>query len=128
MEIFNSVVLGLSGLLFLMVGLTRLSNPIKNYEKNSGITLANDVNLLNEVRGVSAMMLLGAVLILLGIVIPKITLISTAIATLIFIGFAIGRIISMMVDGKPNKMLVQGLMFELVLGSLNVVCLVNALA
>lgn len=128
MELFNSVVLGLSGLLFLMVGLTRLSNPIKNYEKNSGIKLANDVDLLNEIRGVSAMMLLGAIIILLGIMIPKITLVSTAIATLIFIGFAIGRIISMAVDGKPNKLIIQGLMFELVLGALNVICLINALA
>ena len=117
MNIFNIVVLSISGLLLFSVGAMRLSNPIKNYLKNSGIKLENDVNLLNEMRGVSSVMLCGGIIILLGTLIPKLTLTSFVVATLLFIGFAIGRLLSMSLDGKPNKLIIQGLIFEVVLGA-----------
>jgi len=127
MGIFNIIVLAISGLLLFGVGALRLGNPIKNYAKNSGIELANDINLLNEVRGVGSLMLCGGIIILLGILIPKLTVTSFVVAILIFIGFAIGRILSMGLDGKPKKLLNQGLIFELVLGGLNIFGLVNQL-
>ena len=127
MEIVNIVTLSISGLLLLSVGTLRLSNPIKNYLKNSGIQLANDVNLLNEMRGVSSVMLFGGIIILLGTIVPKLTIASFVVAVLIFLGFAIGRSVSIRVDGKPNKLIIQGLISELVLGAANVFCLINAL-
>ena len=127
MEIFKIVTLSISGLLLLTVGTLRLINPIKNYLKNSGIKLENDVNLLNEMRGVSSVMLIGGIIILLGTIIPKLTITSFVVATLILIGFAIGRLLSFGLDGKPNKLIVQGLISELVLGTANVFCLVNIL-
>ena len=88
METFNIVVLALSGsLLFLVAGVLRLIDPIKNYSKNSGITLENDVNLLSEVRGMSALMMLGGIIVLLGIFIPELTLTSFIVAILIFFGY-----------------------------------------
>ncbi len=127
MDIFNIVILSLSGLLLFTIGTLRISNPIKNYSKNSGIKLENEINLLNEIRGVSSVMLCGGIIILLGTIIPKLTIISFAVATLIFLGFAIGRLLSIVIDGKPNKLIIQGLIFELVLGSANIFCLVNTL-
>jgi hypothetical protein len=126
MEIFKIVTLSLSGLLLLFVGAMRLSNPIKTYLKNSGIKLENDVNLINEMRGVSAVMLFGGTIILLGTIISKLTIASFVVATLILLGFAIGRLLSIGLDGKPNKLIVQGLISELVLGAANIFCLVNA--
>jgi len=127
MDIFKIVILSISGLLLLVVGTLRLSNPIKNYAKNSGIKIDNDVDLLNEVRGTSSVQLFAGIIILLGIFIPKLTFTSFVVATLIFIGFAIGRLLSINFDGKPNKQIIQGLIFELVLGSLNIFGLVNNL-
>ena len=127
MEIFKIVILALTGLFLLFVGAMRLSNPIKTYLKNSGIKLENDVNLLNEMRGVSAVMLLGGVIISLGTLIPQLTITSFIVAILIFIGFAIGRVLSMVLDGKPNKQLIQGIIFELVFGFLNVLGLTYTL-
>ena len=120
MEIIKIVILSLSGLMLLFVGTMRLSNPIKTYLKNSGIELSKDVDLLNEMRGVSAVMLCSGILILLGTFLTQFTFTSFVVAILIFVGFAIGRMTSMGVDGKPNKQLIQGLVFELVLGSLNI--------
>ena len=127
MEILKIVTLSISGLLLLTVGTLRLINPIKNYLKNSGIKLEKEVNLLNEVRGVSSVMMSGGIIILLGTIIPKITTASFVVAILIFLGFAIGRLISIRLDGKPNKLIIQGLISELILGFLNLFCLFNIL-
>lgn len=125
MEIVTTVILSLSALMLVFVGLMRLNNPIKTYLKNSGIKLENDTSLLNEMRGVSAVMLCAGILISFGIFIEKLTFTSLCIAALIFIGFAIGRLISLKVDGKPSKQIIQGIGFEVVLGLANVSCLVN---
>lgn len=128
MEIFNIITLALSGLLLTFVGLMRLTNPIKTYSKNSGINIQNDTDLLNEVRGLSAVMLVSGIIILLGILFSQLSTISHSIAILIFLGFAIGRSLSTLLDGKPNKQIVQGLIFELVFGSMNLICLFNTMA
>lgn len=125
MEIFKIVILSLSSLMLVFVGLMRLSNPVKTYNKNSGIKLENDPSLLNEMRGVSAVMLCAGILISLGIFLPQLTFTSLLIAALIFEGFAIGRLISIQADGKPSKQITQGILFELILGITNVFCLIN---
>ncbi|MEC3907047.1 DUF4345 domain-containing protein [Tamlana sp. 2201CG12-4] len=125
MEIIRIVILSLSGLMLVFVGVMRLSNPIKTYLKSSGIKLENDASLLNEMRGVSAVMLCSGVIILLGIFIGKLSFTSHFVASLLFIGFAIGRLISLKTDGKPSKQITQGILFELVLGATNVFCLIN---
>ena len=106
-------------------GTSRIINPIKNYLKNSGIKLENEVNVLSEARGVSSVMLFGGIIILLGTIVPKLTITSFVVATLILLGFAIGRLLSISIDGKPNKLIIQGLIFELVLGSANIFCLIT---
>ena len=128
MQIFNIVILALSGLLiFTFAGILRLTNPIKNYLKNSGIKLENDVNLLSEARGMSAVMMFGGITILLGTFISGMRIVSFSVAILLFLGYAIGRSISFAVDGKPNKQLIQGLFTEIILGAINIFCLVTFL-
>ena len=128
MEIFNIVVLSASGLmLFTLAGLLRLINPIENYSKNSGIKIENEVNMLSEVRGMSTLMLLGGIIIMLGTIIPELTLTSFIVAIMLFGGYAIGRLISFGVDGKPNKLIIVGLVSELIFCSLHTFCLVNFL-
>ncbi len=128
MEIFSIVVLAISGLmLFMLAGLLRLINPIKNYWKNSEIKIENDVNMLSEVRGMSTLMLLGGIVILLGTIIPELTLTSFIVAILLFGGYAIGRLISFGIDGKPGKMIIIGLVSEVFFCSLHTFCLVQIL-
>ncbi len=129
MGIINIVVLAISGLLlFTFAGILRLINPIKNYQKNSGIKLENEVNLLNEARGMSSVMMFGGIIIVSGIFIPELTITSFAIAILLFLGYGFGRSLSIFLDGKPNKLLIQGLISEIVLGAANIFCLINTLA
>ena len=128
MEIFNIIILSLSSLLLTFVGIMRLSNPQKTYLNSSGISLADDVNLLNEMRGVSAVMLCAGLIISLGIFFPAMRLTSFILASLILLGFGIGRLISTVVDGKPNKQIRQGIISEFVLGGANIFALINSLA
>jgi len=125
MEIFRIVILSLSALLLVFVGASRLSNPINTYLKNSGIKLENDSSLLNEMRGVSSVMLFAGITIALGTFIAKLSFTSHFVAILIFIGFVIGRLISLKMDGKPSKQITQGIIFELVLGVANIFCLIS---
>ena len=69
-------------------------------------------------------MLCSGIIILLGITLPRLTISSHIVAWLMFLGFAIGRLISIGVDGKPNKLIINGLWFELFFGAVNVVGLV----
>ncbi|MCF2876440.1 MULTISPECIES: DUF4345 domain-containing protein [unclassified Tenacibaculum] len=128
MEIFKIITLALSGSLLLFVGIMRLSNPIKTYLKNSGVQLEEDANLLNEMRGVSGVMLLGGIIILLGTMVSELTFTSFVVAILIFLGFGIGRVLSIKFDGKPNKLIIQGLISEFILASLNLICLISLIA
>ncbi|MCW5518082.1 DUF4345 domain-containing protein [Muriicola sp. Z0-33] len=125
METIRIVILSLSALMLVFVGLMRLSNPIKTYLKNSGIKLEKDASLLNEMRGVAAVMLCAGIIIALGTFIGKLTFTSHFVASLIFVGFAIGRLISLKADGKPSKQISQGIIFEIVLGAANVFALIN---
>ncbi len=128
MEIIKIITLLLSGLmLFTLAGLLRLINPIENYRKNSGIKIENEVNMLSEVRGMSTVMMLGGIVIMLGTIIPELTLTSFIVAILLFGGYAIGRLLGFGIDGKPNKMIIIGLVSEIVLGSANIFCLVTTL-
>jgi len=125
MEIVRIVILSLSSLLLIFVGVIRLSNPIKAYLNSSGIKLQNDASLLNEMRGVAAVMLCTGIIVLLGTFIDKLSFTSHVVALLLFLGFLIGRLISLKADGKPSKQITQGILFEFVLGTANVLCLIN---
>ncbi len=127
MEIIKIVTLSISGLLLIFGGTTRIINPIKYYLKNTGIKLENEVNVLSEARGVSSVMVFGGIIMLLGTIVPELTITSFVVATLILLGFAFGRSLSIALDGKPNKLLIQGLISEIVLGAANIFCLINTL-
>ncbi|MCG8373832.1 MAG: DUF4345 family protein [Balneolales bacterium] len=71
---------------------------------------------------------LTGLIVALGIFFPLLTLTSFFVASLIFLGFLLGRIISTAADGKPNTQIIQGIVFEVVLGAANVYRVLNTLA
>lgn len=132
MEIFKIIVLSLSGLMLLFAGAMRLFNPIKSYclkaySDNPEMKLEGKVDLFNEMRGAGSLTVVAGIIILLGTIIPELRLTSFIVAILIYVGFLLGRLISFSMDGKPNKDLVQGTLFEVFFGALNIFCLVNIL-
>ena len=132
MEIINIVVLSLSGLLLTYAGIMRLIKPLKSiclktYLDDPKIKLEGKVDIYSEMRGAGSSIALSGIIILLGIIIPQLTLASFVVAILTFLGYAFGRLVSLKFDGKPGQQITQGLMMELVLGAANAFCLVNIL-
>ena len=110
----------------------RLINPqkgnfLQTYLSNLDNKLENDTDLVNEIRGVGAVMLVSGIFILLGIVIPDFRFTSFAVATAIFFGVVLGRLISFVVDGKPSQDVIKATIAEIVISLLNIFCLIDLL-
>ncbi len=132
MEIFTIITLSLSSILLLYAGISRVIKPITSfciqaYLENPEIKLEGEVSVFNEMRGAGASLAVGGIIILLGTIMPEFRLTSHVVAIVIFFGFAIGRLLSFALDGKPNKALVQATIFESIFGVLNIFGLVNIL-
>lgn len=132
MEIINIVVLSLSALLLIYAGSMRLIKPItslclKTYLDDPEIKLESKVDIFHEMRAGGAFTVFGGVILVLGAIMPQLTITSFVVAIAIFLGHAFGRLVSLKADGKPNQQLSQGLISELVLGIANTVCLVIVL-
>lgn len=127
MEIINIVVLALSGLLLTYAGSMRLFKPLKSlclksYLDDPNLKLEGKADVFNEMRAAGTSMALGGIVLFLGIIIPELMLASFVVGMVIYIGNAIGRLVSLSSDGKPNKQLGQGLFSEIILGAANAVC------
>ncbi len=129
MEIFNLVVLVLSGGLLTFAGSVRLLRPMKslclqtNLQRH-GDDVATDADMLSEMRGAGTFTLFAGLAILAGAVMPGLRPTSFAVGIVIFLGYAVGRSVSMVVDGKPSKDTVTGLFSEALFSVLHIVCLV----
>lgn len=130
MKIFQIVVLSLSGLALLYACSSRLINPtnavfLETYlEENE---LETDIVLVNEIRGVGAVMLLGAMVAFAGAIRVDFRQTAFIVITVIFGGIVLGRSFSLFIDGIPSPNLMRVAMIEIVLGVLNVVCLIGIL-
>lgn len=129
MEIFNIVVLAVSGLLLTFAGGMRLLRPTKSFcligffEKH-GAGLEKDASILSEMRGAGTFTLLCGLTLLTGAVMPDIRPTSFVVGIVMFLGYAVGRSVSMALDGKPNEDTVKGLYSEVLFAVLHIVCLV----
>ena len=132
MNTFKLVVLALSGLALLYASSMRIINPAKanfleTYLENPQNKLENDTDLVNEIRGIGSVMLVGGILTLMGIFLPDFRKTSFVVASVIFFGVVLGRLISFGLDGMPNPDMIRGTVIEGVLAALNVICLATNL-
>lgn len=132
MKIFKIAVLSLSGLALFYGSLTRLINPtdaafLQTYFVNPANSLVTDVDLVNEVRGVGAVMLFAGITAVFGAIRADFRQTSLVVTTVIFSGIVLGRSLSFLFDGIPNPNLIQAAIVEGVLAVLNILGLVSTL-
>jgi hypothetical protein len=114
---FQKIVLGLAGFTAFAIGLFITLAPVAFYA-SYGITLDNNPNLLNELRGPGAnLAALGAVVIS-GLFFRSMTNVSIAIALSIFLAFPVGRVIGIIADGLPSEDVLAALAIEMIIGTL----------
>ncbi|MEO1441010.1 MAG: DUF4345 domain-containing protein [Chloroflexota bacterium] len=132
MKIFNIIVLALSGLALFYASSMRLINPaeavfLQTYFENPDIHLRTDIDLVNEIRGVGAVMVLGGIVALIGTIRAGFRFTSFVVATVILGGVVLGRSLSLFIDGIPDASLMRAFVAEIVLSVLNVFCLITML-
>ncbi|MEM0995494.1 MAG: DUF4345 domain-containing protein [Bacteroidota bacterium] len=130
MEIFEIVALSLSGLALFYASSMRLFRPVSaqfllTYHAKPNNDLKQDTDLVNEIRGIGAVMFLGGIAILLGTVLPELRPGSFLVAVVIYVGVVTGRLVSLVLDAPPSAKVVRATLAELLLGGLNVFCLVE---
>ena len=118
------IILIVLGLILSALGSWRLFDPITFFE-NSGLILGNNAGLLSEARATGGVVTGFGLLILSGAFIHKLSYTSTVVAIVLFFGFGIARLIGFAMDGNPGEAIIQGIIFEFVLGLIGVFALVK---
>ena len=129
MEIYQIVTLALSGALLCFAGTMRLIKPVSSlcltsYANDPSLQIHGKSDVFSEMRGAGGFTLFSGLVILAGIFSPAFRITSFTVAIVIYLGFAMGRLASMFLDGRPAKATVQGFVSEVILSVLNISCLV----
>ena len=129
MKQFKTAVLILSGLALFYASSTRLINPsaavfLQTFFENPENSLGIAVDLVNEIRGMGAVLFISGIIALFGGIRVGFRETAFVVTTVIFGGVAIGRSLSFLVDGIPNQDLIRVALIEVVLAALNIVGLV----
>ena len=109
--------LGLAGLIAAAVGFGILFVPHAFYAA-SGIAIGTDASLLNELRAPGGMVLAIGLFALMGTARNPLTLPALALSVLLYLGFGLSRLVSIVLDGMPNTTMVQTTVLELAVGGL----------
>jgi len=100
----DELVLGASALVFLGVAVTGLAVPRRIVEPLGGSL--STPSMASEIRGNYGGMHLGmAVLLALSLLHPELTLAALALVVAFTGGLCLGRVVSWIVDGRPNRYL-----------------------
>lgn len=109
--------LGLAGVSALGIGSAIALMP-SGFYASYGIALGSDPSLLSEVRAPGAgLAALGAVM-LAGIVRRSLSGVALVAALVVFLGFPVGRIVGLALDGVPSAGIMAALAFEVAIAAL----------
>ncbi|WP_108835271.1 DUF4345 domain-containing protein [Tateyamaria sp. Alg231-49] len=111
------LVLGISGLAAITVGLAITLDPQAFYA-SYGIVLTPQPNLMSELRAPAANLAVLGLIILSGALYKRITHSAALLGTAVFLAFAMGRVVSLALDGRPSDSILAALGIEVVLALL----------
>ncbi len=114
------IYLALSGLLLVFIGAATLFNPIE-IKASSGIDLAGNASLLNDIRATSALILVLALILVSGVFKKGNIGVSSLISFTVFLSLGTGRLISILIDGMPAESMVKATGLEFILGIIGLV-------
>ncbi len=130
MEVFYIITLALSGILLCFAGTMRLIKPISSlclryYSDDPSLQIHSKSDVFSEMRGAGGFTVFSGIVILIGIFVPDFRMTSFTAAIVIYLGYVLGRLTSMFLDGKPGKPTVQGFKSEIIFSALNIFCLIH---
>ena len=115
----------IAGLIGVIVGAGILFAPIQ-FHATSGIVLDSNASLMSEVRAPGGALLVGALIVLAGAFISRLTFIATVLTALLYLSYGLARVFSIIIDGLPDTALLAATGIELVIGLLAGVALIRS--
>ena len=123
--LLQKLALGIAGLAALTIGLAIVAAP-HGFYATYGIALGADPSLLSELRAPGANLFVLGALILAGAFRPGMARLSAALGAVVYFAYALGRVVSIVLDGLPASGLVEALVIEVVIGGLCLVAFLRA--
>ena len=123
-SVTTKIFLAFSGLIAIGIGSGLLFAPVE-FEASAGIILGEDINLLSEMRASGGAILATGILIILGVLIPKLAYLSVVLSSLMYLSYGASRIFGMMVDGMPNNSIVAATTAEIIIGLISILVLLK---
>jgi uncharacterized protein YbjT (DUF2867 family) len=117
-------ILVVSGLAAVAIAGTILVAPATFYA-GYGIDLGDNVALTNELKAPAGMLLVAGALMLAGVFRPDMVRVSLTTAAAVYLTYGLARLVSMVMDGIPNSGLVSAAGFELTIGTVCLLALLN---
>lgn len=108
----------LSGVIIIGIGGALLLVPAA-FQATAGITLGDDVNLLNETRAPGGLLFAAGILIVLGAFIKTMMQTALVLSILVYMSYGVSRVLSMIIDGVPHDSLVAATGAEIIIGLLS---------
>ena len=104
-----------SGLLAAGIAATILLAP-ETFYIGYGIDVRSNINLANELKAPSGLLLIAGLLMLIGVFRSAFVVPSLAIATTIYLSYGASRLLSLMIDGVPGNALLGAAVVEIAVG------------
>ncbi len=123
-SIVLKIILGIGSAMFLLAGSFSAFNPLQ-YVARNGIDIAGQLTLLNDYRGSGAVLIGAGIIMFLGIIHERMRFTSIVVMSVLYTTFALGRIISIIVDGIPMEGLVKATVVELIIGLVAIFALIK---
>ncbi len=117
------LVLLLSGLIAVAIAGTILTVPDAFYA-GYGIQVGGNATLANELKAPAGALLIAGLLMFAGVFRSRFIVASLITATLVYLSYGMGRIVSIAIDGLPHSGMVGAAGIEIVIGA---VCLMTLL-
>ena len=117
------LVLLLSGLIAVAIAATILAAPDAFYA-GYGIQVGGNATLANELKAPAGALLVAGLLMFAGVFRSQLIVASLITATLVYLSYGMGRVISIAIDGLPHSGMVGAAGIEIVIGA---VCLMTLL-
>lgn len=115
--LISKLVLLFSGLVASGIAASILFAPDAFYSAYE-IELAGNTSLINELKASAGPLFIAGLLMLMGVFRTKLTFVSLAAATVIYLAYGLSRFLSMAVDGVPHSGLVDAAIFEIAIGAI----------
>lgn len=123
-KFFSRVLLGVASWTSILIGAMLVFKPHAFFEMNE-VALGTHPNMLSEVRAPGGLLILAGIVMAAGAAYRDRTRTGLVTAVLVYGGYGLARVFSVVMDGWPSQSLVIAMVVELVIGALASVALMR---